>query len=213
MAMTAFTSNISDHSTDNGFQFEFHCDKCGNGVMSTFVPSKVGMAGNLLKAAGSLFGNAFYNAGHATDFLRDQTRGKARDDALRAAVEAARPHFKQCSRCGQWVCPEHCWNHARGQCESCAPDLQEELAAAQASVAAEQVWERARNSDLLGGLNVAANDAVASCSSCGAKATGGKFCQECGNPMTPPKPRHCGGCGAALASDIKFCNECGTRAA
>ena len=26
-----FTTNYSDLSTDNGFQFEFRCNRCGNG--------------------------------------------------------------------------------------------------------------------------------------------------------------------------------------
>ena len=48
MGLIALTSNVTDHSNDNGFQFEFHCDKCGNGYMTSFQPSKVGMAGGFL---------------------------------------------------------------------------------------------------------------------------------------------------------------------
>ena len=58
MAMIEFTSNHTDHSNDQGFQFEFHCDKCNNGYMSTFVASKVGMATGMLRAASSLFGSS-----------------------------------------------------------------------------------------------------------------------------------------------------------
>lgn len=36
-----------------GFQFEFFCDKCGNGHMSPFIASKVGVATGILRAAGS----------------------------------------------------------------------------------------------------------------------------------------------------------------
>ena len=36
MALIQFTKNHSDHSTDRGFQFEFFCDKCGNGYMTRF---------------------------------------------------------------------------------------------------------------------------------------------------------------------------------
>ena len=31
MALIRFTRNHTDHSTDKGFQFEFFCDRCGNG--------------------------------------------------------------------------------------------------------------------------------------------------------------------------------------
>ena len=34
MALIQFTKNHSDHSTDKGYQFEFFCDRCGNGFMS-----------------------------------------------------------------------------------------------------------------------------------------------------------------------------------
>src|ERR1700730_4635367 len=41
---------------------------------------------------------------------------------------------------------------------------------------------------------------------CGAAASGGKFCQECGAPLGP---QPCKGCGASLAPNSKFCSECG----
>jgi len=40
MGSIAFTRNYSDHSNDTGYQFEFHCDKCGNGYRSTFRASQ-----------------------------------------------------------------------------------------------------------------------------------------------------------------------------
>ena len=105
METIAFVRNHSDHSNDNGFQFEFHCDKCGNGRMSPFKPNAVGMGVSLLRAAGSLFGGALGNAASAGDHLKDALRGSARDDAFREAVEACKPHFRNCSKCGHWVCP------------------------------------------------------------------------------------------------------------
>lgn len=44
MALIQFTRNHTDHSTDKGFQFEFFCDRCGNGFMSEFKTSATGMA-------------------------------------------------------------------------------------------------------------------------------------------------------------------------
>ena len=43
MTAQSFTRNYSDHSNDQGFQFEFHCDKCGNGYRSTFHASTLGL--------------------------------------------------------------------------------------------------------------------------------------------------------------------------
>src|SRR5690348_5742254 len=115
MAMIEFTSNVTDHSSDQGFQFEFHCDKCNSGLMSSFVASKAGMATGFLRAASSLFGNsALSRAATAGDYAKDALRGKARDDAFAAAVAEGKKHFKKCPRCGKWVCPETCWNAERG---------------------------------------------------------------------------------------------------
>ena len=210
MALIRFTKNHSDHSNDQGFQFEFFCDHCGNGHMTPFVMSKIGVAGGLLRAASSLFGGVLGNVADAGDHVKDALRGKARDEAFGRAVEEARPHFKQCSRCGQWVCPEHCWNAQRGLCEQCAPDLEEEAAAAQATAAREQVWEKARTTDQTDGLDISAPRAAA-CPHCGAKAAGGKFCPECGKPMSTK--RACPACNKQVAAGAKFCPECGAKTA
>jgi hypothetical protein len=36
MTLVPFVQNHDDLSTDRGYQFKFHCDKCGNGYMSRF---------------------------------------------------------------------------------------------------------------------------------------------------------------------------------
>ena len=123
MAMIQFTRNYTDRSNDQGFQFEFHCDKCGNGHMSAFEGSTLGLASSFLKAAGSFFGGALSRAAYAGDHVKDALRGKAWDDAYGNAVNEAKRHFKHCTRCGHWVCPEACWNEPRGLCEDCAPNL------------------------------------------------------------------------------------------
>jgi membrane protease subunit (stomatin/prohibitin family) len=208
MAMIAFTANHTDHSTQNGFQFEFHCDRCGNGHMSSFQTSKLGVAGEMFRAAGSLFGGVFGRAAQATDRAKDAFRGKARDEAFARAVEEARPHFRQCSRCGKWVCPEHCWNAEKGLCEGCAPDLAEEAAAAQAQAAKEQVWEKARQVDHVAQVDMKAAQA-ALCPHCGAKSTGGKFCGQCGKPLSAKAK--CPKCSAEVQAGAKFCPQCGEK--
>ena len=54
-----FTRNHSDLSTENGFQFEFFCDRCGSGVRTRFRPSATGLVGGALQAAGGLLGGFF----------------------------------------------------------------------------------------------------------------------------------------------------------
>jgi hypothetical protein len=207
MAMIQFTRNYHDHSNDQGFQFEFLCDKCGNGHMTQFVGNKMGMATSLLRAAGSLFGGALGSAASAGDQVKDMLRGKARDEAFAQAVEEGRKHFKQCTRCGHWVCPDVCWNEKRNLCESCAPDLAEEAAAAQAQAAVEQVHQKARATDLVADIDMK-QEQLASCPHCNARVQGGKFCPSCGKPLS--SKTSCAKCGTEFTG--KFCPECGTKA-
>ncbi len=212
MAPTPFTKNYADHSSDNGYQFEFHCDKCGNGYRSSFITNKLGMAASLLKAAGSIFGGTASTLGYGADQVKDAFRGEAWDSAFKEAVEEIRPKFHQCTRCGQWVCPEVCWNSERGLCEACAPSLQEEAGAAQAQVAKDQVWEKARQSDQTDGLDLKQKQ-TSSCGKCGAglqpKA---KFCTACGSPVGEKAKTFCPDCGAERGPGAKFCPGCGKPA-
>ena len=205
--MIAFTRNYRDYFNEQGAQFEFFCDKCGSGRMSEFVPNKLGMAAGFLRAAGTIFGGRVAQMGQAGSQVKDMLRGKARDEAFAKAVEAAKPFFKQCTRCGKWVCPEVCWNEARSLCEACAPDLAEEAAAAQAQAASEQLAAKARSVDQVAAVNMAAQQ-LAACPHCGARVQGGKFCASCGKPLTSKLA--CAKCGAEFSG--KFCPECGTPA-
>ena len=208
MSMIQFTRNYTDRSNDYGFQFEFFCDKCGNGHMSPFIASKVGVATGILRAAGSFFGGTIGRAAHAGTHLKDALRGQGWDEAYAEAVEEGRKHFKNCTRCGKWVCPESCWNEARGLCEACAPDLAEEAASIQAHVAVEQARDKMRKVDQVASLDVKATR-MAACPHCNAKVDGGKFCAECGKPLAVQKVA-CGQCGQEVPERAKFCPECGT---
>lgn len=208
-----FTRNFTDRCNDTGFQFEFHCDKCGNGHMSTFQTNKLGMAAGFLKAASSLFGTG-HGAGWAADHAKDALRGPQWDGAFRAAVEEMMPKFRQCTRCGKWVCPKVCWNEKRNLCEDCAPDLAEQAAAIQAQVAVEQAWEKARGADQLRGFDVNQADRVAACPHCNARVEGtGPFCTSCGKSRTPAASaakQFCAQCGTEVPAAAKFCSGCGS---
>lgn len=212
MAPTPFTKNHTDHSNNTGFQFEFHCDKCGNGYRSTFQVSKLGVAAGLLRAAGSIFGGSFGSVGAGADHVKDALRGEAWDSAFKEAVEEIRPKFRQCTKCGHWVCPEVCWNEERGMCEDCAPNLQEHAASIQAQVAVEQAWDKARKADQTEGLDLSQKQA-ASCPKCGAglqpKA---KFCSGCGSPVGQKAKKFCAECGTEMLPTAKFCGGCGAKA-
>ena len=206
MASIPFTGNYQDLSTNRGFQFKFFCEKCGNGYMSSFKANKLGTAAAAANAAASLLGGIFGGAARTAESLQQMAAGPQHDSALKEAVEEIRPLFKQCTRCGQWVCEPVCWNKKAGLCETCAPDLDEEIAAAQAGAAKDQAIEKARSVDFIGQRDLAQVAAV-NCPKCGAKTQGGKFCPECGTPVSQKKK--CANCGAEADGTPKFCPECG----
>ncbi|MGZ7079591.1 MAG: zinc ribbon domain-containing protein [Thermoanaerobaculia bacterium] len=203
-----FTGNYQDLSTDQGYQFKFFCEKCQNGYMSSFQGSTVGMLGSAARVAGSLFGGVFGNVANSAYEVQRAVGGPAHDAALKQAVQEIAPTFKQCTRCGNWVCEPVCWNKKAGLCENCAPDFEEETAAAQAEAAREQIHAKAREVDWTKARDVA-QVSGAVCPQCGVKTQGGKFCPDCGAPLS--SKRKCGSCGHEAEGTAKFCPECGGR--
>jgi len=206
-----FVRNYQDHSTDQGFQFEFVCDRCGNGFRTRFQPSATGTISTVLDGASSLLGGIFGTAANVGDRLHSATWQKARDDALDRAIQEIRPQFVQCPRCSSWVCRTSCWNEKRGLCKNCAPDLGVEMSAAQASRSVEEIWAHAAMAEEDKKLAEGnwRTTIKASCPKCGAPlGTNAKFCPECGEKLTDTK---CSNCGAVLQPGAKFCAECGTK--
>ncbi len=209
-----FVRNYSDHSTDRGFQFEFHCDRCGSGFRTRFQPSVTGNISGALDAASSLFGGLFSQAADLGERVRSSGWQKAHDDAFQNAVLEIRPHFAQCPSCSSWVCRKTCWNDRRGLCKNCAPDLNVEMTVAQAAKASEAVIENAEASEedlrqIKGSWKETKN---AVCPQCHAPLdAAAKFCPECGTKIK--KETFCPECGARLAPGTKFCTECGTKIA
>jgi hypothetical protein len=206
MATIEFTGNYDDLSTDKGCQFKFYCEKCHNGYMSSFNSSKLGIAASAMEVAGGLFGGIFGRVADSAYQVQRAIGGPVHDSALREAVAEIKPMFKQCARCGHWVCEPVCFNKKAQLCQVCAPDLDEEIASAQAEAARDQVHEKAREVDWTKGHDLSAVGGAV-CKACGAKLTGGKFCGECGAPVSQKK--HCVGCGAEVEGNPKFCPECG----
>jgi hypothetical protein len=232
-----FVQNYQDLSTDKGFQFKFHCDHCHNGYMTRFQTSTLGMAESALHIAGSLFGGIFNTVGNSAYEVQRAIGGKAHDAALEEAVAEGKQYFHQCTRCGKWVCPEVCWNAGAGLCEGCAPNMQEEMAAAHArakvDAARAQLQAEAAKQNYVGGIDMSkdavlrapggsggaaslpptgsapATAAPDRCTSCGAGMSAtAKFCPQCGTQKALPG---CPGCGAAVQPNTKFCGECGHK--
>lgn len=205
----AFTDNYEDLSSNRGFQFRFICERCGNGYMSSFVPSRIGQAGGLLSAASSLFGGVMDRVADGARSLEQAVGSKQHDAALRQAVEEIRPLFVQCRRCGTWVCKDVCFNSRAQMCKECAPEAEEEETAiraghVQAQVANDLFLEEGRR------MSAKAKEVAAKCSKCGQPTLGKKFCPNCGAP-TAAAATNCPECGAKLTPGAKFCGDCGAR--
>lgn len=208
-----FTRNYSDLSTDQGFQFEFYCDRCGNGFRTRFKPSAIGTATTVMDTANNLFGGIFGKAADLTERVRSAAWEKAHDEAFGAAMQELRPDFIQCPRCSSWVCRKSCWNAAKGLCKECSPDLGVEMAAAQSSRTVEEIWAHSQVAEedrqMLQEKTWRAG-VRASCPDCGAPlAKNVKFCPDCGAKIA--REPHCTGCGAKLMPNAKFCPECGQK--
>jgi membrane protease subunit (stomatin/prohibitin family) len=209
-AIVPFTDNYSDLSNYEGYQFEFHCERCGNGYRSPYMPDVKEKGRGFLRAAGNLVGGRLQQLSGAAETLNYNrgTNSKAKDKALAEAVEAVRDQFKQCRACGNWVCVPVCWNHEIGQCATCSPFVAEEISRAQASAQIEQIQSKVREKNWTEDLDLTTRAKVV-CPSCHATVEGGKFCPECGEKMA--KTTFCSECGAEQKDGAKFCGECGTK--
>ncbi len=207
MALIKFTRNHQDKCTDNGFQFEFFCDRCGNGYESTFQGSATGTISGALDTAASIFGGMFNAAAKIGDRAHSAAWQQQKDAAFAKAIDEVKPHFVQCRRCGKWVCKDVCWNADRGMCKECAPDLEQEYSAAQTQAAIQQAQQVAQQATYVT-ADKFKSTIVGSCPKCGADLKGGKFCPECGAPVSQNK--FCKECGKPTQG-AKFCPECGAK--
>jgi membrane protease subunit (stomatin/prohibitin family) len=207
-----FVRDYSDQSTDQGFQFEFQCDRCSSGFRTPFRPAAAATVTSVLDAASSLLGGVFGRAADISERVRSASWQQARDKAFAEALEELKPEFAQCPHCSSWVCRKSCWHEQRGLCKSCAPDMGVEMSAAQASRSREEVWAHAKMSAEDKKLSESnwRETIVASCPKCNAPlATNAKFCPACGEKLQGGA--FCAQCGAKLQPEAKFCAECGAK--
>jgi hypothetical protein len=223
MALIQFVQNYQDLSTDRGYQFKFHCDKCGNGYMTHFQTSTFAVAETALGVVSNLFGGILNQVNNSAYEVQRAIGGKAHDGALEEAVKEGKTYFHQCGRCGKWVCPDVCWNGDAGMCEGCAPKFEQEMAAAHAQAkvdaARAQLHDKAAKVDYTSNVDMSAKAVIHApgpataaadrCAGCGASLGADiKFCPQCGAPKRAPG---CPGCGAEVQPNTKFCGQCGTR--
>lgn len=207
--LVPFTDNYADHSTEAGYQFEFFCERCGNGYKSGFDASAVGVGTSIARGLGGILGGVFGDAEQVGQQARDMTESTAKDKALRDAIKEVEPYFTQCHKCGQWVCVQVCWNDGFNLCVGCAPKMEQELAGAQAQRALQQMQEKVAAADYIGDMDVSETQ-KALCPHCGEETqVGAKFCGECGKTLATALT--CGSCQSEAPAGTKFCPNCGTK--
>lgn len=221
MALKPFTKNMTDNSTEAGFEFTFHCDLCGDGFKTAFQQSKTAKKGGLLRHLGqaasvgaSLAGKsgAGWAAQTGTNIVSERFSGmspqwhKEHEAAFQSAQNEAKEHFHRCAQCKRYVC-DNDWNEQEGLCVDDAPREAVEVATARAQKRVADIKEKAQATQVFTG-QIEAKQTV--CPSCGKPAGTGKFCANCGAPLTMVK---CPKCGAQNQVGTKFCGECGTKLA
>lgn len=206
MSEIQFSDNYRDLSTDSGFQFEFYCERCHDAWRSPFDRYAAGTLEGVLGVAEGMFGGIFGTARSAVSHVRGAGWQKARDSALRTAVDEAQSHFHRCPRCSDHHC-DNCWNADEGTCISCVPRLDAELTSIRRDAtlhkAREVAYERATVTD------EDLKERVVSCPRCEAPVGRAKFCPECGASVA--LTRTCAACQTEIPSSAKFCPECGAK--
>ncbi len=208
-----FGDNYNDLSkesgVDAGFQFEFHCENCGDAWRTPFVPYRRGQASSWLSKASDLLGGFLGGMSDMVGGVAESGFGTSRDAAFRDAVKLAQGHFHRCGTCSQYVC-DRCWNRGKGLCLQCAPDVQAEIESAKARGETDAAIEAATEEGRSRGKKLdVKTDRQLVCPSCGEKAGGGKFCAACGAKMDTKAC--CPECGKPVTPADAFCRECGHR--
>lgn len=93
MGRIAFTRNYQDLSTNQGFQFEFCCDRCGSGFRTRFQASALGTVAGALDAANSLFGGILGRVADLGERARSASWERAHDEAFEQAMSELKPDF------------------------------------------------------------------------------------------------------------------------
>jgi len=219
MALIAFTDNFADNSTEAGFQFTFYCDFCQEGYKTQFVESKTYKKTGLFRGLGkalSVGATVLGKSGigstieRGADILTERFEGmspewhREHEEAFKLAQNEAKGHFHRCPKCTKWVC-ENDWNEQEGLCTACAPRENIEVAAARAEKMVEDIKAKAAKTQVFAG-EIESKQTI--CPQCGKPSGAGRFCNNCGAPLSLIQ---CPKCGAKSPAGTRFCGECGNK--
>ncbi len=218
MPLQPFTRNFQDNSTEAGFQFTFERDICRDGFKTSFIQSKTHKKAGLFKGFGKAVSIGAQLAGRhegyalerGADAAGERFEGmtpewhKEHEQAFQIAQNEAKGHFHRCPRCHKYVC-ESDWNEQEGLCTDDAPRESTEVAAARAEKMVTDIKAKAETTQVYTG-QITQRQTI--CPECGKPAGSGKFCNNCGAPLSL---KVCAKCGAKNPAGTSFCGECGNK--
>ncbi len=209
MPLQPFTRNYEDKSTEQGFQFIFKCDICGDGYETTFIGSrtakKKGFFNKVSQFGGVVSNNAYLAGALGGSAYQTPEWNKEHEAAFQQGSNEAMSHFHRCPRCHRYVCDQDWNDEAGGLCTEDAPKVADEVGAARAQVARDQIWDKAKGQQMYTG-DLSQTETV--CSICGKASGGGKFCNNCGAALGMKK---CAKCGTDNSPSVNFCGNCGSK--
>lgn len=207
--------NYDDMSDDNGYQFKFKCDICGDGFLTKYreapyakARSFLGAASSVTSGLGSRFGGGAWGAKGAADHMHDAKWREAKERAFDEATAEAKGHFTKCPGCTKYV-DATCWNEQVLMCVECSPRQAVTVQKARATAFGQKAQEAMNAQDYSAEIKTG-QEAMIMCPSCGKPTSAGKFCNACGAPLGRAE---CPNCGAKNTTGARFCNNCGSKLA
>lgn len=82
-APVPFTGNVQDLSNYNGFQWGFHCNRCGNGFRSSYEQNVVSRGQEMLRMAGRFFGGPVETVWEGVDEFNAYSGGGASQSGMK----------------------------------------------------------------------------------------------------------------------------------
>jgi len=189
-----------------GNQLHMWCDICDR----EFVVKVGGLGSMLSSIAGSILSSQLgYTASRITDSVGRHMHSKE-------AMKVVKKTLHQCPQCGRWVC-DNDWNSSAGKCKICTGEYKgTAVEPAQfemlekAATEAEKAFSAAATAaaaSLASAAAFATGATTVTCPHCGQVTPIGKFCANCGKPLTVT----CQNCGALLPYGVKHCPNCGAK--
>ncbi len=163
-----FRDKYVDQSDDNGYAYDFFCEKCKKSYRPNYFTIPSGVGYNIsayfkwlgLKLSGKT----------SSDFptMKEEQKKSFQKSSFNKALKMAEEHFLKCNQCGKRVCGS-CWNTSQKKCAGCAPlthgDLPEYMR--------KKIEKEKREKESKAKSRF--------CPGCGSeKEDGAKFCEVCG---------------------------------